>query len=61
MDKYGFPSNGKNGPKTLPLKTTGHEKGRVTTYLTAKGKCCGETICCAQKSKIIKENWMNKR
>ena len=47
MDEYGFRSNGKNGPKTLSLKTTGHEKGRVTTYLTAKGKCCGETICCS--------------
>ena len=56
-----FHPNGKNGFKTLTLKTNGHEKGRVTTCLTAKGKWCGETICCAQKSTIMNENWMNKR
>ena len=61
MGGYGFRSNGKNGPKTLTLKTNGHGQDRVTTCLTAEGKCCGETICCAQKSKIMNENWMNKR
>ena len=61
MGGYGFWYNGKNGPKTITLKTTGHEKSRVITCLTAKEKCCGKTICCAQKSKIINENWMNKR
>ena len=56
-----FDTMGKNGPKTLTLKTTRHEKSRVITCLTAKEKCCGKTICCAQKSKIMNENWMNKR
>ena len=56
-----FDTMEKNGPKTLTLKTTRHEKSRVITCLTAKGKCCGETIRCAQKSTIMNENWMNKR